>query len=243
MKLPEKWRPRGPAMLLLTLAIGGLMMGLACAGSAMLDEPNREGVGQGLSMLGLFGVFPAGLLIFVGAFVEKRLRLRAAILAGNALLLLVGIPVLIGGVAADPGSMTLPAAIVSATLCYGVPMFIMLAAAWFYWSRGSDNEEAERQAAAQASLVGLIAARGHIGLYELSQELQVSSELLKTWIYEAVADGSLDCAINWKSGEITSGAMLGSTNDACPSCGALGMKVLGQGVRQCSHCDTERLGR
>lgn len=230
-------------MLLITLAIGGLMMGLACAGSAILDEPSPAGLGRGLSMLGLFGVFPAGLLVFVGAFLEKRLRLRAAILSANAVLLLIGIPVLIGGVAADPGEMTLPAVIVSATLCYGVPMFVMLAAAWFYWSKGSDNEESARVAAAQASLVGLIAARGRIGLYELSQELSVSTELLKTWIYAAVADGSLDCAINWKSGEITSAAMLESTNDACPSCGAMGMRVLGQGVRQCSHCDTERLGR
>jgi hypothetical protein len=230
-------------MLLITLGIGGLMMGLACSGSAILDAPNREGLGRGLSMLGLFGVLPAGLLIFAGAFVEKRLRLRAAILGLNALLLLIGIPVLIGGVAADPGTMTLPAVIVSATICYGVPMFAMLVAAWFYWSRGSDKEEQERQAAAQASLVGLIAARGRIGLYELGQELDVSPDLLKAWIYAAVADGSLDCAINWKSGEITSAAMLHAANDACPSCGAVDLKVLGQGVRQCSHCDTERLGR
>lgn len=230
-------------MLLITLAVVGLLMGLACSGSAMLDSPDRVGLGRGLSMLGLFGVLPAGLLFAVSAFVEKRLRIRAAILAANALLLLVGIPVLVGGVAADPGSMTLPAVMVSATVCYGGPMVAMLAAAWFYWSRGADQEEQSRQAAAQASLVGLIAARGRIGLYELGQELHVDADLLKTWIYAAVADGSLDCAINWKTGEITSATMLQGAGEACPSCGAASMKVLGQGVRQCSHCDTERLGR
>ena len=97
----------------------------------------------------------------------------------------------------------------------------------------------KRYVARQRQMRDIVEARGEVYLDELEHELNVPRDLLKEWIYQAVADKHFTGYINWKEEKIYSAdAIRLREHGVCPNCQSK-LTLGGKGVIHCEACGTD----
>ena len=159
------------------------------------------------------------------------------IVIGGFILACGGIAVSIASVSVDPNG-------TAGGMVLGVVLSLLVAApvigfgVFLFWRGRKELIELTR-IKKQKTILNMVKTQGQVDVSEVALELGVSSEDVKTLIYDLVGKGLFHGYINWDDGILYSrqaSALQGATT--CPNCGGQ-QEFVGKGIIQCRHCGAQ----
>jgi len=108
----------------------------------------------------------------------------------------------------------------------------------FLFVRGRREAAEFAEVEKERKLLGMVQARGQVGIADVALELDAGRDQVKAWVYDLVDKGLFAGYINWDEGTLYSRDATQLHGDKCPNCGGE-VELAGKGVVKCPYCGAE----